>query len=115
MQNLSSRIYRALTGNVKTSSHKELLRINVDLHRRWIESQMSTEMNSRNIHFDHVKPIVSFDISKDEELRENFPCKNTQAIIKTDNLPKSRKVDLLDYWLQFSKAYQFIRLNEEGI
>ena len=64
---------------------------------------------------DHVKPIVPFDKSKDEELREAFNWKNTQPFLKDDILQKGRKINLLDYRLQFIKAYHFIKLNEEGL
>ena len=75
---------------------------------------MTPEMNWTNIEIDHVKPIICmFDVSKDEELREAFYWKNTQPLFKHDHQKKGTKFDFLDYQLQFIKAYQFIKLNEE--
>ena len=36
----------------KQSSTKEILRIDVDLYKKWIEFQMSPEMNWQNIEID---------------------------------------------------------------
>ena len=66
---------------------------------------MTTEMNWRNIGTDHVRPIASFDVSKDEELGEAFNWKN--------KIINKRELNFLDYQLQFIEAYQFIKLNEE--
>ena len=56
----------------KQSSTKEFLGIDVDLFKKWIECQMTPEMNWLNIEIDHVMPICLFDVSKDEELKEAF-------------------------------------------
>ena len=60
-----SRICPALKGNSKSSSTKEILGIDVNVYRKWIEGEMTPEMNWSNIEIDHVKPICMFDISKD--------------------------------------------------
>ena len=70
-------------------------------------------MNWSNIEIDHVKPICMFDVTKDIELREAFNWKNTQPLLKKDHQLKGTKFNFLDYQLQFIKAYQFIKLNEE--
>ena len=87
--------------------------MNIDLYRKWIEVQMTPEMNWSNIEIDHVKAICLFDLSKDEELREAFNWKNTQPLLKKDHELKGTKFNFLDYQLQFIKAYQFIKLNDE--
>ena len=74
---------------------------------------MTPEMNWSNIEIDHVKPICMFDIAKDEKLKEAFNWRNTQPLLKRDHLQKGIKFNFLDYQLQFIKAYQFIKLNEE--
>ena len=71
-------------------------------------------MNWSNIEIDHVKPICMFDVSKDEELKEAFNWKNTQPLLKYVHAQKGNKFNFLVYRLQFIKAYQFIKLNEEG-
>ena len=111
--NTRSRIYKSLKGMTKQSSTKEILGIHVDTYRKWIEFQFTPEMNWYNIEIDHIKPICMFDVSNDEELKKAFSWKNTQPLLKQDNRQKGRKFNFLDYQLQFIKAYQFIKLNEE--
>ena len=70
-------------------------------------------MNWGNIHLDHVKPISSFDILNDSELKKAFTWKNTQPLLKGDSLREGRIFILLDYILQFVKVSQFLKLNEQ--
>ena len=69
-------------------------------------------MNWNNIEIDHQKPISSFDVSKDDELKEAFNWKNTQPLLKEVHSQKGVKYNELDYRLQFIKAYEFLKLNE---
>ena len=71
-------------------------------------------MKWTNIEIDHVKPICLFDVSKDEKLREAFSWKNTQLLLKHDHQKRVIKFNFLDYQQQLIKAYQIIKLNEEG-
>ena len=41
---------------------KKYLGIDIDLYRKWIEFQMTDDMNWNNIEIDHLKPISSFDV-----------------------------------------------------
>ena len=109
-----SRIYKTLKGITKQSSSINILGIDIDLYRKWLEFQITPEMNWENIQIDHVKSICMFDVTKDEEeLREAFNWKNTQPLLQQDHLQKGIKLNFLDYQLQFIKAYQFIQLHEE--
>ena len=100
---------------VKSSSTKDFLGTDIDTYRKWIEWQFTPEMNWSNTEVDHIKPIRMFDVSKDDELKEAFNWKNTQPLLKPDHQQKSTKFNLLDYQLQFVKAYQFLKLNEQGL
>ena len=108
-----SRIYKSLKGMTKHSSSLNILGIDIDLYRKWLEFQFTPDMNWKNIEIDHVKPICMFDVSKEEELKEAFNWKNTQPLIKQDHRQKGIKFCFLDYQNQFIKAYQFLKINEE--
>ena len=108
-----SRIRQALNRKTKSFSTLDILGMDIDLYRKWIEFQMTLEMNWSNIEIDHVKAICLFDLSKDEEIKEAFNWKNSQPLLKKDHQLKGTKFNFLDYQLQFMKAYQFIKLNEE--
>ena len=107
-----SRIYRSLKGMTKQSSTKDILGVDIVLHRKKLEWQFTPEMNWSNTEVDHVKPICMFDVSEEEELKEAFSWKNTQRLIKNDHQQKGTKFVFLDCQLQFIKAYHFIKLNE---
>ena len=93
------------------SSTKEILRIDIETYKKWIEYQMTPETNWSKIEIDHVKAICLFDVSKDEELREAFNWKNTQTLLKEILQQKGIRFNFLDYQLQFIKAYQFLKFN----
>ena len=78
IKNTRRRIYHALNGKSESSSTKDILGMDIDLYRKWIEFQMTPEMNWSNIEIDHVKAICMFDVSDDEQLKEPFSWKNTQ-------------------------------------
>ena len=113
ISNTRSRIYKSLKGMNKQSSTKEDLGIDIDLYRKWLEFQFTPEMNWENIEIDHVEPICLFDMSDDEQLKEAFNWKNTQPLLKKDHQLKGTKFNFVDYQLQFIKAYQFLKINEE--
>ena len=114
ISNTRNRIYKSSKGMTKQSSTKEILGIDIDLYRKWLEFQFTPEMNWSNIEIDHVKPICMFDVTKDEQLKKAFSWKNTQPLLKQDHQKKGTKFNCLDYQLQFIKAFQFIKLNDEG-
>ena len=115
IRNTRRRIHHALNGKSKSSSTKEILGIDVDSYRKWTEFQFAPEMTWDNIEIDHVKAISLFDISVDEKLKEAFIWKNTQPLPKHDHQQKGIKFNFLDYQLQFIKANQFLKKNEEGL
>ena len=77
-----SRIHQSSKNISKQSSTKEVLGIDVATYRKWIEWQMTPEMNWSNIQIDHVKAICMFDVSKDEEFKKTFSWKYTQPLLK---------------------------------
>ena len=110
-----SRIHQDLRGKTKSFSTKDILGIDINLYKKWIELQFAPQMTWDNIDIDHVKAICMFDVSKDEELKEAFSWKNTQPLLKHDHQKKGTRFNFLDYQLQFIKAYQFLKLNgQEG-
>ena len=111
IKNTRCRLYNALKGKTKSSSTIDILGIDIETYKKWLEYQFTSEMNWLNIEIDHVKPICMFDVSDDEQLKEAFSWKNTRPLLKQDNRQKGIKFNFLDYQLQFIKAYQFLKLN----
>ena len=75
----------------KSSSTIDILGIDIETYKKWIEWQMTPEMSWTNIEIDHVKPICMFDVTKDEEIKEAFSWKNTQPLLKHDHQQKGTK------------------------
>ena len=79
-----------MNGQSKSSSTIDVLGIDVETYRKWIEYWFTPEMKWSNIEIDHVKSVCLFDVSKDEELKEALSWKNTQHIIKKIRKQKGR-------------------------
>ena len=73
---------------------------------------MTPEMKWNKIEIDHVKPICTFVVSKEGELKA-FCWKNTQPLLKHNHQNKGNKFNFLDYQLHFTKAYHVLRLNDQ--
>ena len=110
-----SRIRQIFGGKIKSSSTKDILGIDTDTYRKWIEFQKTLDMTWKKIEFDHVTAICFLDVPKDEELKDAFCWRTTQPLLKHDHQLKGTKFNFLVYQLQFIKAYQFLKLNEEGL
>ena len=82
IRNTRQRIHHALNGKSKSTSTLNILGIDLETCRKWIEWQFPPDMNWRNIEIDHVKPICLFDVFEDEEIKEAFSMKNTQPPLK---------------------------------
>ena len=109
IKNTRCRIFHALNGKSKSVSTIENLGKNVNLYKKWIENQVTPEVNWTKSENDHVKPICMFDISKHGELKDVFSEQNIQPLFKRNLQQKGRKFTFLGYQLQFIKAYQFLR------
>ena len=114
-KNTRRKNHKALNGKLKSSSTRENLGIDIDLYKKWIEYQMTPDINWSNIEIHHVKPICLFDVSEDEEIKEAFNWKNTQPLLNQDHQLKRIKFKFLDYQLQFIEAYQYLKVNEDGL
>ena len=88
--------------------------IDNDTYKNWIEFQVTPEMNWFNIEIDHVKPFCLFVVSINEGVKQELFRKNIQTFLNKDHQYKGTKFSFLDYQLLFIKAYQFLRINDEG-
>jgi len=80
--------------------------------RDWIEYNFQTGMTWENYgptwNLDHTKPCSSFDLTKDDELKECFNWKNTIPVYPKTNLKKHNKVDddLIDMYKSKVKMFE---------
>ena len=98
-QNLRRRINIALKGINKNKPSFELLGCN--LEQLWIHLEKSFKpgMNRKNQglwHIDHIRPCVSFDLTKPEEQAKCFHYTNLQALWAHENISKGAKITTID-------------------
>lgn len=89
-------VKRNIINNIKSVSKKskELLGCSLDEYKKYLENLFEEEMSWENYgewHIDHVKPISSFDLTKEDEVKAAFHYSNTQPLWKLDNLRKGSK------------------------
>jgi len=94
--NLSSRLNQALKNNYKGESTKKLLGCTIQELRFYLEDQFQLGMSWKNYgrngwELDHIKPCVSFDLSKTSEQRECFHYLNLQPLWAKDNARKGSR------------------------
>lgn len=91
------RIGIALKKGYKTSSVEVLLGATISELKIHLEKQFQVGMSWENHtllgwHIDHIIPLSSFDLSKEEEQRKAFHYTNLQPLWSTDNLRKSNRM-----------------------
>ena len=96
IRNTRGRFHDALNGKSKSSSTRDILGTDINLYKKWIECQFTTETNWSNIESDHVKPIFLFNVSDDKEFRIASKWKNTQPLRKEVHSQKGVKSNFLD-------------------
>jgi len=92
--NLRIRICDAIRNHIKSKSTKKLIGCSVEQLKQHLESQFKPGMSWSNYgkwHIDHIRPCVSFDLSKPEEQRKCFHYTNLQPLWAKDNLSKGSK------------------------
>lgn len=94
---LSSRIRSALRNDWKDTSTTILIGCSLSFLRQHLESQFKDGMSWDNYgfygwHIDHIRPCVSFDLSKLEEQFKCFNWKNLQPLWALENIAKSDKI-----------------------
>jgi hypothetical protein len=91
---LATRIWKVLNGIYKSNRTMKLVGCNIEQLKQHLESQFKLGMSWNNYgkwHIDHIKPCVSFDLSKSKEQARCFHYTNLQPLWAKENLIKSAK------------------------
>jgi post-segregation antitoxin (ccd killing protein) len=92
--NQRTRARLALKGKIKSSSTEKLLGCTFEKFKLHIESKFCDGMNWENMgqwHIDHIIPLASFDLSKEDHQKIAFHYTNQQPLWAVDNLKKGAK------------------------
>ena len=95
-ENIRRRILLALKNNSKSLSLENLLGCEIKFLIQYLEKKFLKGMSWNNHgewHIDHIKPCVSFDLSKLSEQKKCFNYKNLQPLWAKDNLSKGAKIN----------------------
>lgn len=94
-ESLRKRIWKSVKN--KSNSSIEYLGCDIDFYKKWIEFTMKLDMNWENYgslwNVDHVIPIIKFDSSNNDELKEAFNWKNTCARYAAENFSKKDNIN----------------------
>jgi len=103
-ENLRSNLNKSIKRNTKSGHTLELLGCNIDFLKYYLELQFKPGMTWNNYgkgcngkgmkewHVDHIKPRVSFDLSKESEQNKCFHYSNLQPLWATENFRKNKYV-----------------------
>jgi len=91
-----SRLARVLKKELRSENAIQLLGCSLEDAVKHIESLFKPGMswsnwNYNGWHLDHIKPLVSFDLTDPEQLKVACHISNLQPLWKNENLSKSRK------------------------
>lgn len=92
---LRRRIYKALNGLTKGSTTIDLLGCSIECAKEYLENKFEPGMTWKNWgewHLDHIKLLVSFDLSIKEQLKEACNYTNLQPLWASDNLSKGSRL-----------------------
>jgi len=88
---LRTRISVALKGNPKLETTTKLVGCSIEKLKQHLESKFTKGMSFLNYgkwHVDHIRPCVSFNLSKVSEQKKCFNYKNLQPLWAKDNFKK---------------------------
>lgn len=93
---LRSRLNKAIKRNSKTGSAINLLGCSVDEFKSYLESKFQPGMSWDNYgvngwHIDHIRPLNSFDLNNEEELKIACNFNNMQPLWAINNWSKGAK------------------------
>ena len=105
--NLRPRLCKALLKQVtrKNPSTLELLGFSFEEFKDYIEFLMSPGMTWKNIDFDHIQPLSSFDLTDPTQLKEASHFSNIQPLFKHDNRKKGANYHEHDLMVQNEYEY----------
>lgn len=92
-ESLRTRLNRAISGNYKSGSAVSDLGCTINEFKKYLEAQFQPGMNWENWgvngwHIDHIKPLSSFDLTVNEELKKACHYTNLQPLWAKDNIIK---------------------------
>lgn len=93
-KNLRHRLRKAMLGKTTGVSAVRDLGISIEEFKEYLEKKFTEGMSWENYgawHIDHIEPLVSFDLSNEEQVRKACHYTNLQPLWAEDNIRKGGK------------------------
>jgi len=95
IHNLRRRLHHAISGLSRSQRTLDLLGCTIVELQKHLKSSFVRGMTWKNYgkvwHIDHIRPLSSFDLLLEKEIKKSFHYKNLQPLFASDNLRKSNK------------------------
>src|ERR1043165_882719 len=115
--NLRTRLGQVIKGKSKSQTTLQLIGIDFETFRKWIDFQLEEGMTIKNYgtiwHIDHVIPLASFNLLDEDELQKAMIWQNLRPLTPVRNMQKSNKIDRWLYIMQEVKAAYFLKHLDE--
>jgi len=92
---LSNSFNRAIKQRIKNRELINFKKSNYDLIAIKLIKELPKDFYEKEYHIDHIKPLCSFNLTKNEEIKIAFLPENHQWLTKSENLSKASKDKLL--------------------
>jgi len=82
-------------GGVKAKKTKEILGLEIEDFRKYLEKKFKPGMTWENYgkwHIDHIKPVSKHDLKNEEDIKRCYHYTNLQPLWAIDNIKKSNKI-----------------------
>ena len=95
-KSIRGRINKLIKLQYNSEYLEDILGISIQKYKEYLENLFTEEMSWDNYgevwQIDHIIPCRAFDLTDEEQLKECFNYKNTQPLLKEENLSKSDKL-----------------------
>ena len=95
VENIRSRLYKAVKGEIKNGSAIQDLGCTIEKFRAYIAKKFKLGMTWENYgewHLDHIIPLASFDLTDKEQFLKACHYTNYQPLWAVDNMRKGDKI-----------------------
>jgi hypothetical protein len=104
---------------LKKNKYSDFLGCDISFFKKWIEFRFNENMNWENMgtiwHIDHILPISKFNFQNQNEIKICYHWTNLQPLEKFNNISKSNKIYLHDYFNNFISVFRFNTTNKNFI
>jgi hypothetical protein len=91
-RNTRSRIYSATKKLIENEIRRKY-KININYLKiaKYLKGNLPADFHEKKYHIDHIKPLCSFDLTKEDEFKRAFAPENHRWLLAIENLKKGKE------------------------